>query len=43
MAFKLGIKVDLCIRYITHGRFDDVDLDARSPQYSGSAEEQIQL
>ena len=26
MAFKLGLKVDLCMGYnYTHGRFDDLD------------------
>ena len=30
MAFKHGMPVDLCMAYISHARFDDLDLHARS-------------
>ena len=30
MVFKFGIKVDLCMAYMPHARFDDLDLDTRS-------------
>ena len=40
MAFKLGTTVDLCMVYniYTHGRIDDVDLDARS-QWVGTGKQ----